>query len=154
MQGIDYLTLAKAVASVGIHTIQGDLVFDDTWFDTERFAPGWAQEDESAAVDAPPILALTLSPDGRFWPATVNVRVTPGDVIGAPLLVQVEPPNSYVKVISTGVTGADKPVTIAHEHVTETIWARGLAQRPLRPHLDVTAGCLSATEYGAQGLAP
>src|SRR5690349_11280771 len=42
MLAADYDALAAKVADSGVKVVLGDLVADDTWFDTMRLASGWA----------------------------------------------------------------------------------------------------------------
>jgi D-alanyl-D-alanine carboxypeptidase/D-alanyl-D-alanine-endopeptidase (penicillin-binding protein 4) len=125
LQVKDYAGLAAQVASFGIHTVTGNLVFDDTWFDSELMAPGWTQDDESFAFDAP-ISALTVSPDGKYAPATVDIELEAGAALGAPLRVTMTPSNGYLEILNAGLTGTSNTLTVTREHGLERVVVRGM----------------------------
>lgn len=136
----DYADLAARVASLGIRTITGNLVFDDTWFDGRLIAPGWTTDDESFGFGAP-ISALTASPDNDYAPATVDIHVKAGATVGTPLLVEMTPPNGYVKVLNAGLTGTSNTLTVTREHGLERVVVRGMLPVDAEPQmLSVSVG--------------
>jgi D-alanyl-D-alanine carboxypeptidase/D-alanyl-D-alanine-endopeptidase (penicillin-binding protein 4) len=104
VRAADYDRLAARVAARGVTRVTGDLVADDTWFDAERTAPGWAPEDLPYSYAAQ-ISALTISPDDRFNAGSVKVTVAPG-AAGEPVAVALDPPTGVVKVDNRATTGA------------------------------------------------
>jgi len=143
----DYANLASRVASSGIRTITGNLVFDDTWFDGELVGPGWAQDDEGFAFDAP-ISALTVSPDGKNAPATVDIGVEAGATLGMPLRVEMAPPNEYVRILNAGLTGTSNTLTVTREHGIERIVVRGTLPIDSRPQVQ-SISVANPTQYVA-----
>lgn len=100
----DYQNLAARVAASGITTVSGDLVADDTYFDSTRLGPAWSWDDEPYYYDAQ-ISALTVAPTTTYDAGSVSVTVTPGQQGTAPT-VTMNPPNSYVTIANTATTGA------------------------------------------------
>jgi D-alanyl-D-alanine carboxypeptidase/D-alanyl-D-alanine-endopeptidase (penicillin-binding protein 4) len=104
MLAADYDALAAKVAAAGITHVNGQLVADDTWFDSQRLGDNWGWDDEPYYYAAE-VSALTVSPDTDDDPGSVNVTVTPGAVGQAPK-VTVTPPNGYLTIVNTATTGA------------------------------------------------
>ncbi|MFL5320667.1 MAG: D-alanyl-D-alanine carboxypeptidase/D-alanyl-D-alanine-endopeptidase [Myxococcaceae bacterium] len=77
----------------------GDIVCDDSFFDGERLAPGYDQEDSDRAYMAPSG-ALSLN-----WNA-VGIFLRAGDAAGQKAVVEVDPPSEYFVVDSQLTTGA------------------------------------------------
>lgn len=99
-----------------IKTIQGDLVVDDSLFDSERYDEDRDSVRVDRAYDAP-IGAMSFN-----W-NSVNVYVRPGKEVGAPAVVKIDPINSYIELSSTAKTGkAGSEKTIA---VSRTSTAKG-----------------------------
>ena len=65
MLGPDYDALAAKVAASGVKLVHGDLVADDTWFDTTRLGTGWSWDDEPYYYSGQ-ISALTMAPDTDY----------------------------------------------------------------------------------------
>lgn len=122
----DYQDLAAKVAASGVKTVTGQLVADDTWFDSARLAPGWAWDDEPYYYNAQ-ISALTVSPDTDYNAGSINVKVSPGQP-GRPAKVEVIPPSDSVKVVNTAVTAANGQgtgVVVDRVHGENTITVTG-----------------------------
>ncbi len=71
-----------------------DIVIDDTWFDGEREAPGYDQEDSDRSYMSP-TGAVSLN-----WNA-VGIYVRAGDGPGAKATVAVEPPSDFFSIESS-----------------------------------------------------
>ncbi|MFL5418382.1 MAG: D-alanyl-D-alanine carboxypeptidase/D-alanyl-D-alanine-endopeptidase [Myxococcales bacterium] len=67
----------------GVRSV-GDVVIDESYFDAEKWGPGWEQESSDKAYAAP-VGALSLNHN------TVAIYVRPGDRAGAKGLVELEP---------------------------------------------------------------
>lgn len=80
--------LADAVFAKGVKEIDGDIVGDDSYFPYEPYPDGWAigdlPEDYGAAVSA-----ICFDDNG------LDIKITPGDHVGAPAGVTVEPWPGY-----------------------------------------------------------
>ncbi|HEY0698400.1 MAG TPA: D-alanyl-D-alanine carboxypeptidase/D-alanyl-D-alanine-endopeptidase [Micromonospora sp.] len=110
----DYDALAGQVAAAGIDVVEGDLVADDTWFDSRRLGPDWAWDDEGAYYAAQ-VSALTVAPDTDYDAGTVVVTVRPAASAGEPPVVTLTPPTGYVTVDNRASTVASGPDTISVE---------------------------------------
>lgn len=86
-----YGTVSDLVHS-GLREVQ-DIVCDDSWFDSERLAPGYDQEDTDRPYMAPSG-ALSLN-----W-NSVGVFLRAGDSVGSKGVVEVDPPSDYFVVDS------------------------------------------------------
>jgi D-alanyl-D-alanine carboxypeptidase/D-alanyl-D-alanine-endopeptidase (penicillin-binding protein 4) len=75
-----------------------DLVLDESYFDGERVAPGFDQENGDKAYLAP-TGALSLN-----W-NTIGVYLRPGESVGSPGATEIEPPSEFFVVESKLVTG-------------------------------------------------
>jgi len=88
--------IAGELSSLGVERV-GDVVLDDSWFDEERFGPGFDQERGDKAYLAP-AGALSLNFNA------VAVHVTPGDAVGAPGRVRLEPASDFLQLENRTVT--------------------------------------------------
>ena len=52
LQSEDIVELCEALAQTGVKTIQGNIVVDETYFDTVREGPGWMWDDKPFHVSA------------------------------------------------------------------------------------------------------
>lgn len=91
------LNVVHELRLLGIEKIEGRVVVDDSYFDDQREAKGWEQEDGDRTYLAP-TGALSLNHN------TVEVYVRPGAYEGAPAQVLVDPPSDYVDLDSNVVT--------------------------------------------------
>jgi D-alanyl-D-alanine carboxypeptidase/D-alanyl-D-alanine-endopeptidase (penicillin-binding protein 4) len=126
MLAADYDALAQRVAASGIGTVRGRLVADDTWFDDIRLATGWAWDDEPYYYNAQ-ISALTVAPDTDYDAGSVIVGVAPSTA-GAPAAVRIDPPNRYVQIVNTAVTGppgSARTIVVDRRHGDKTITVSG-----------------------------
>lgn len=85
--------LVNAFSREKIKQIEGDIVVDDTLFDDKRFDDSRENHRVDRAYDAP-VGAMSFN-----WNA-VNVFIRPGDKVGAPAEVMVDPENEYIQLSS------------------------------------------------------
>ncbi len=80
----------------GIVEIDGDIIFDDMWFDREYLIAGWRKKVDMAAGPAyfAPISALSLNFN------TVSIVVAPAMKAGEPARVQLETPAEVIQLVS------------------------------------------------------
>ena len=123
-QFADYQALAARLASQGVRQVQGDLVFDDTWFDAERLGVDWAQDDESTYYAAQ-ISALTVSPNSDFDAGTLLVTAQAPVMIGQPVNVAVSPATDYVHLNNRAVSGPANNYAITRQHGTNLLQLTG-----------------------------
>ncbi|WP_410599626.1 D-alanyl-D-alanine carboxypeptidase/D-alanyl-D-alanine-endopeptidase [Amycolatopsis sp. lyj-90] len=122
----DYDRLAAEVAASGIRLVRGKLIADDGFFDGVRLGTGWAWDDEPFYYSAQ-TSGLTIAPDTDFDSGSVVVKVSPG-AEGASARVDVVPPNRYVRVVNSAVTGragGSPTVTVDREHGGNTFTVTG-----------------------------
>ncbi|MCC7006301.1 MAG: D-alanyl-D-alanine carboxypeptidase/D-alanyl-D-alanine-endopeptidase [Ottowia sp.] len=126
----DYEAFAAAIAKRGIRFVEGNIVIDDTWFDTQRLGQDWAHDDESAYYAAQ-VSAVNISPDTDYYPGTVLVSIAPAKTKEAPAIVSMVPPNHYLTIASQAKTmreGAVNSLVLQRKHGTnEIVISGGLA---------------------------
>ncbi len=115
IQWADYQALAASLAGQGIRQIQGDLVFDDSWFDAERLGVDWAHDDEDKYYGAQ-ISALTVSPNEDFDAGTLIVTAKAPVAVGQPLSVSLSPPTDYVQLSNLAVSGSGDSYGLNRQH--------------------------------------
>ncbi len=89
--------LAEGVAAAGIKQIEGDIVADASWFEPERYPPGWAIDDMTFRYGAP-VSAVTVHDNA------LEVEVRPGDTAGAPVWFTIEPWADFYEIQNEAVT--------------------------------------------------
>ncbi|MGY2289381.1 D-alanyl-D-alanine carboxypeptidase/D-alanyl-D-alanine endopeptidase [Pseudomonas sp. SDO528_S397] len=124
IQWADYQALAAQLASQGVRQVQGDLVFDDTWFDAERLGVDWAQDDETTYYGAQ-ISALTVSPNTDFDAGTVLVIAQAPAIVGQPVSVAINPPTGYLQLSNRAVSGTGQRYSLNRLHGTNLLQLSG-----------------------------
>ncbi|WFF03155.1 D-alanyl-D-alanine carboxypeptidase/D-alanyl-D-alanine-endopeptidase [Micromonospora sp. WMMD964] len=126
MLAADYDALAAQVAADGVRVVTGNLVADDTRYDSTRLGPDWTWDDEPYYYAAQ-VSALTVAPDTDYDAGTVIVRATPAGRAGAPPAVDTTPPTGYVRVENRAVTVAEgeTSISIEREHGGNTVVVTG-----------------------------
>jgi serine-type D-Ala-D-Ala carboxypeptidase/endopeptidase (penicillin-binding protein 4) len=93
--------MADQVAATGLKSVEGDVIGDDTVFPWEPYAQDWVIDDAVWGYGAP-VSALSINDN------QIKVTVTPGDVVGAPASVVIDPAVSYYTLDIAVTTGAAK----------------------------------------------
>jgi len=93
----DLTHAVKAVAAAGIGRVAGTILTDDTLFDEQRYASGWAWDDFPYYYQ-PPIQALSVD-EGLAY-----VTVAPGGSAGAPVVATIDANGGAMTVSSDAVT--------------------------------------------------
>lgn len=92
------IELAEKLEGLGIKTVRGDIIGDDSYFDLDSYGIGWTAQDLRSVYGAP-INALSIN-NNVFWlqahPTKYNRLVS----------VAVEPRTSYFRIRNLGVTGS------------------------------------------------
>ena len=83
--------LVSALANAGVKQISGDLIGDDSFFRSPPYGSSWDWEDLQYYYGAE-ISALTINAN------TLELRVEPGDRVGAPCVLAFNPPSTYVAI--------------------------------------------------------
>jgi D-alanyl-D-alanine carboxypeptidase/D-alanyl-D-alanine-endopeptidase (penicillin-binding protein 4) len=91
--------MADQVARNGLKSVDGDLIGDDTFYEFERYAEGWAWDDLQW-IDGAPVSALTFNDNVVF------VNVMPGERPGDKAVITVEPETSYYELDNRVVTSS------------------------------------------------
>jgi len=102
--------LAEKLEALGIRKIEGDIIGDDSYFDTRRHGQGWTAKDLRSFYGAP-ISALSHG-NNIVW---VHARATkPGQAVR----VSIEPATAYYSVRNLAVTSQAKSKRTIHARVT------------------------------------
>jgi D-alanyl-D-alanine carboxypeptidase/D-alanyl-D-alanine-endopeptidase (penicillin-binding protein 4) len=122
----DYQNLAAQVAATGVTTISGQLVADDTYFDSVRYGPDWAWDDEPYSYNAQ-ISGLTFAPNTNYDSGSMFVNVKPGTQGQAPT-VTTTPPSTAVTIVdnaTTGAAGSTSTASVSRTPGTNTVTVTG-----------------------------
>ncbi|HYF02406.1 MAG TPA: D-alanyl-D-alanine carboxypeptidase/D-alanyl-D-alanine-endopeptidase [Patescibacteria group bacterium] len=95
---------ASKLDSVGIRSIRGNIIGDDSYFDRVHLGPGWAWDDEIYPYSAQ-INALSFN-DNK-----VDITIIPGKAAGDPAKVLMNPDISYVRILNNVYTAQPNEVT-------------------------------------------
>ena len=90
---------ADALVAKGLKEIDGDIVADDSYFPYAPYPEGWAVGDVPFYYGAP-ISAICLDDN------SLDLKITPGDHVGAPAWITVEPWPGYDVYAYSVTTGA------------------------------------------------
>lgn len=100
----------------GVKTVEGNLIFEYGYMDTQYIHPSWPADQRVNWYEAP-IAAFSMQE------GCIEVRVLPSRP-GKPCMVQLEPPTNYINVQSSCVTGRGLPF-ITRVHDSNTVLIRG-----------------------------
>ncbi|MRT34544.1 D-alanyl-D-alanine carboxypeptidase [Xylella fastidiosa] len=117
----NYDKIANNLAALGIRKIDGNLVLDDTSFDSIALGPGWMIDDEDKYFEAQ-ISALTFSPNADFNAGTVIIDVS------ATRTGNSTPGNNVVKVINSVVNGNASAVIVTRARGSNDIYVSGYSK--------------------------
>jgi D-alanyl-D-alanine carboxypeptidase/D-alanyl-D-alanine-endopeptidase (penicillin-binding protein 4) len=96
-KGID--DLAARIAAAGVKRVEGDLVADESYFSGPPYGSGWQWEDLQWGFGAE-VSALSVNDN------LVNLSITPGPQLGAPVVVSTEPPDPLLTINNHVTTSA------------------------------------------------
>ena len=102
---------ADQLARASVKQIDGDIAGDDTFYPYDRFADGWAQDDLQWYYGAP-VSALSLND------SMMLTSILPGERVGAPALLKLEPFSDDYQVenhIVTTAAGTARDISIRRE---------------------------------------
>lgn len=116
---------ARELKKAGVKTIGGNLIFEHGYFDDQWVHPTWPTDQLVNWYEAP-VSALAMQE------GCVMVRVSPTKA-GQRALVELEPPNSYMTVENSCVTGGGRGVFITRKANLNTIIVRGNAPPRMGP---------------------
>jgi len=127
----------------GLREVRGDLVGDDTFFDSETRPPVWPQTVPHDSWVSAPVGALS------FNYGVVTVRVLPGPAPGRPPRVELIPLGGYFKVINRAATTAGRSrlfVERGFRQGVNTVTVSGSIRLGSAP-IEVTKGVENPTLY-------
>lgn len=117
---------AAHLSQLGIKKISGDLIGDDSWFDSIRLSPSIDKSDETHYYAAQ-ISGLTLSPNNDFDAGTIIVNASPSK-IGYKAKVSMSPETSIVSIVNNSKTvpkGYKNTLSIKRQQGTNRIIITG-----------------------------
>lgn len=127
----DLNAFAVKLKAKGIHTINGHIYGDDTWYDDVRLSQDLNWSDESYYTGAQ-ISALTVSPNDDYDAGTVIVEVSPAAKADQAVIVSMTPANHYMKIVNKAQTVAKngmKSISVERLHGTNTVVVSGTIPR-------------------------
>ncbi|MCB9638927.1 MAG: D-alanyl-D-alanine carboxypeptidase/D-alanyl-D-alanine-endopeptidase [Myxococcales bacterium] len=101
--------IAQNLSNLGLRRVTGRLIFDDSFFDRERFGKGWKDHNHHRYRPyVAGIGALSLNYN------TLTVILRPGQKVGFKAIIDVDPKSPYIKRIVNQVTtvAADGPTKV------------------------------------------
>jgi D-alanyl-D-alanine carboxypeptidase/D-alanyl-D-alanine-endopeptidase (penicillin-binding protein 4) len=124
----DYRALARQVRAAGITTVAGRLAVDSSFFDAQRYNPGWSTgyADDYYAAE---ISALTVAPNADYDPGTVVINYAPGRR-GGKARISTTPAAAarYVRIANSTTTGSSSSsstFSVRRTHGSNTITVSG-----------------------------
>jgi len=132
----DFNAFAEKLKQMGITTIKGDVIGDDTWYDDVRLSEDMIWSDEQYHYGSQ-VSALTASADHDYDTGSVIIGIEPAGEGERPN-IKVLPETEYVHVVNEAVTRAaagDEDYTVSREHGGNTIIVSG--EVPLHPVEDI-----------------
>ena len=111
----DLDAMVKSLQEQEIYRIEGDLVFDDTYFDSLYWGSGWMWDDASVWEFAP-IHALSVNDN------CVKLKVKSGKKIGDTLNVNMEPATRYMTLENKGISVDSLDTLMIQKFTAERKW--------------------------------
>lgn len=124
---VDLTDFAVALKGKGIHTINGNIYGDDSWYDDIRLSQDLNWTDELHYTGAQ-VSALTISPNEDYDAGTTIIEVYPGEKAGEPGIIGMVPKNDYVHIVNQVQTVAkkgDKQIKVEREHGSNKLVVSG-----------------------------
>lgn len=122
--------MVDKLKEMGVKSVRGNIVGDDTWFDDQGLGPGWAWDDEQY-YDCSQPSGLNVNEN------LVEVYIKPGAKVGDPAIVEIKPGTGYMTIQNDCVTGpADSRRTSDATRLHETNTIRAYGNIPLGYKMD------------------
>lgn len=137
--------MAARLEALGVRTVQGDLVGDDSFFAGPPYGPGWEWEDLGHAYGAEPT-ALTVHH------GTVDLWAYPAPAPGRPCFLFAQPGHGLFAFDNRTCTGPARPVRAERRPGEETIRVTG-ALPPGAAPVRLAAPVRDSARFAAQLLA-
>jgi D-alanyl-D-alanine carboxypeptidase/D-alanyl-D-alanine-endopeptidase (penicillin-binding protein 4) len=128
----DFAKLAARVRDAGIKKVDGALIVDSSYFDHQRYNPGW-KTSYAADYYAAPISALTVSPNADFDSGTMIINYAPA-AYGSKAKITTTPAaaKQYVKIINhttTSSRGSSTTFSARRSYGSNTVTVSGRVPR-------------------------
>jgi len=146
----DLRNMATALREKGITHVQGDLLVDESYFDSVRLGQGWMWDDEPFGYSAQ-ISALAVHKNA------VTLTLIPDKQAGLAPTVQMEPDTSYLQVINQVkiVEGTDADITVERargKNIVRLTGTIGKGAQPYQEDVTMEDPALFAAEVWKQQL--
>ncbi len=139
----DIAELVTQLKKQGVSIIKGNLIGDDTWYDSERYSKDLSWSDEGEYYGAA-VSALTMSPNKDYDTGTIMVDLKPSTSIGKPASIKITPLTNLVSIKNETETvkkGEKKEIDINRDHDSNSIKIKGkipVKSSPSRSWIAVT----------------
>ncbi|MEU6248119.1 D-alanyl-D-alanine carboxypeptidase/D-alanyl-D-alanine-endopeptidase [Glycomyces sp. NPDC047010] len=120
----DYDQLAADLAAAGVTAIDGDLVADDTAFDSVRSGAEWGWSDLQFTYAAE-VTALNIASGDDYQAGSVRIFIKPGAAAGDPAVITTVPETDYLDIVSTATTGTSTSVNVNRDPHDNTVRISG-----------------------------
>ena len=121
----DYAALARQVRAAGITKVTGKVVADGSFFDSQRYNPGWSTS-YSSEYYAAQTAALTVAPNADYDSGTVLVTVKGGSRDRRPTVSTTPAAASkYVELVNRATTTGSTSLSLSRRAGGNSITVRG-----------------------------
>jgi len=119
---------ARAIKTLGVAAISGDIVADDRIFDREFVHPAWPSDQLTFWYTAP-VSGLSLNDN------CIDLTIIPASQVDAPPIIRMSPVTSYVSLQNACVTRrkVSKPLVLYRTPSTNNITVRGHVRHGAAP---------------------
>lgn len=127
--------MADALVKQGLKQVDGDVVGDDTFYDSARYPEGWDWDDLQYDYGAP-VSALTVNDN------LIAMQVQPGDSVGAPAFLSPGPLADYYVLHNQAVTiaaGGRNSLDLRREPGSREVTFFGEIPLDQKPHTEFLA---------------
>ncbi len=131
----DFDSLANQLKNQGITRVDGDLIGDESWYDSEYLSEDmiWSDEDEYYGAQ---VSALTASPNQDYDAGTVMIKVSPNTTGGSLSNVKVTPETDTISIINNAKTvreNEETEIRVNRKHGTNIIVVDGTISKNAVP---------------------
>ncbi|MFS0672237.1 D-alanyl-D-alanine carboxypeptidase/D-alanyl-D-alanine-endopeptidase [Ornithinibacillus sp. 179-J 7C1 HS] len=126
----DFEQLAIIIKEKGIQEISGNIIGDDTWYDSIRLSQDLNWNDEHYYYGAQ-VSALTASPNEDYDSGTVMLTISPGKSEGDTPEIVLTPKTKYIKVLNNATTletnheEEEADIMVTREHGSNIVVVEG-----------------------------
>ncbi|MEN2766656.1 D-alanyl-D-alanine carboxypeptidase/D-alanyl-D-alanine endopeptidase [Ornithinibacillus xuwenensis] len=127
----DFERFAHVLKERGISQITGNIIGDDSWYDSVRLSKDLNWSDEHCYYGAQ-VSALTASPTEDYDSGTIMLEISPTNHAGDSPNITVTPENDYVQIINKAITSysttseEEPELTITRRHGENLVIVEGI----------------------------